>query len=99
MLKTKSLRVGDKVKLDEVLDLIDKVFECSLEEKNIKLFISVPNPEVYDSEAEGYKLLIKDISESTLNCIKSIVQKHKLKYLWTTHKSEKVLVIYTPRKD
>ena len=88
------------MKLDEVLDLIDKVFECSLEEKKMpELFISVPNPKVYDSEAEGYKLVIKDIAKSTLNCIKSIVQKRKLKYLWTTHKSEKVLVIYTPQKD
>lgn len=84
------------MKLDEVLDLINKVFECSFD---MNLFIGVPNPEVHDSEAEGYKLLIKDTSESTLNCIKSIVQKRKLKYLWTTHKSEKVLEIYTPRKS
>ena len=91
------------MKLDEVNDLLDKVFECFPKESKNRIgdiFYEKPEVSVYDEKAEGYKLFIKAsiINESALNCIKSIVQKRKLKYFWATHKSEKVFVIYTPRK-
>lgn len=79
---------------DEILSLNDKVFECYHGEKNVMLSISFPKPDEYDSEAEGYKLHIKNVSESALNCIKFIVQKRKLRMM----KLKECRVIYTPRK-
>jgi len=45
------------------------------------MFVSVPNPQVYDAESEGYKFCIKKtlVNESSLNCLKTIVEKRSLK--------------------
>lgn len=87
------------MKLNEVNDLIDEVFECSLKEsKEIgDMFISFPNPRVYDAESKGYKLCIRKtlVAELSRDCIKSIVEKHKLKL----KESQEYLIIYTPRKS
>lgn len=89
--------VGDKMELDEVLELIKEVFNCS-PKKFVGMYMEPSGVSDYDAEAKGIKLVMRvsDISESV---IKSIVQKLKLKYLRTTHNSEKVWVIYTPKKD
>jgi len=86
------------MKIEEVNELIREVFSCSLKSEDIEdIFVSVPNPQVYNAESEGYKLCIKKtlINESSRNCLKSIVEKRKLKMM----ESKGYLVIYTPRKD
>lgn len=87
------------MKLNEITDLINEIFECSLmERKEIRdMFISFPNPRVYDAESKGYKLCLRKtlVNESSRDCIKSIVEKHKLKL----KESQEYLIIYTPRKS
>lgn len=86
------------MKLDEVSDLIREVFGCPLKSEELgDIFISVPNPKVYDAESEGYKLCIKKaiVNESSRDCIQSIVEKRKLKM----KESKGYLVIYAARKS
>jgi hypothetical protein len=87
-----------KMNLDEINNLIKEVFGCSLKEsKDIDgMFMSVPNRNIHDAESKGYKYCIKKtlINEPSRNCIKSIVEKHKLRM----KESQEYLVIYTPRK-
>jgi hypothetical protein len=56
----------------------------------------VPDPQVYDSEAEGYKLGIKQssVKESSRKLLESIVEKRKLAMM----RLKEDLIIYTPRK-
>jgi hypothetical protein len=72
--------------------------KCSLKKPKEGLFedIVAPSSTHYDANAEGHKLRLdmSIIDESSRNCVKSIVEKHKLKMA----KSEGYLVIYTPRK-
>ena len=90
--------------LNEVNDLINEVFKCSLKKSKNPIedmFYEKPKTGVYDEKAEGYKLFIKAsiINKSARDCIKSIVQKRNLNYFQTTRKSKKYWVIYKPRKD
>jgi hypothetical protein len=83
--------------MDEIGKLLEEVFRCSLKSEGIEdMFVKPPNPQVYDAESEGYKFCIKKtlVNESSLNCLKAIVEKRKLKIM----ESEGYLVIYTPRK-
>jgi hypothetical protein len=84
--------------MDEIGKLLDEVFfSCSLKSEGIEdMFVSVPSPGVYNAESEGYKFCIKKtlVNESSLNCLKAIVEKRKLKMT----ESKKYLVIYAPRK-
>jgi len=83
--------------MDEIGKLLDEVFRCSLKSEGIEdMFVSIPNPQAYDAESEGYKFCIKKtlVNESSLNCLKAIVEKHKLKMT----ESKGYLVVYTPRK-
>lgn len=83
--------------MDEIGKLRDEVFCCSLTEKGIEdMFVKLPNPQVYDAESEGYKFCIKKtlVNESSLNCLKAIVEKRSLKMM----ESKGYWVIYTPRK-
>jgi len=84
--------------MDEIGGLHDEVFfSCFLKSEGIEdMFVRVPNPQVYDAESEGYKFCIKKtlVNESSLNCVKAIVEKRKLKMT----ESKGYLVIYTPRK-
>jgi hypothetical protein len=84
--------------MDEIGKLLDEVFfSCSLKSEGIEdMFVSVPSPRVYNAESEGYKFCIKKtlVNESSLNCLKAIVEKRKLKMT----ESKKYLVIYAPRK-
>lgn len=85
--------------LKEIGDLHTEIsLKCSLKEPKEGLYVSIiiPHPAVYDSEAEGCKLSINAsiVDEPALNCIKSIIQKHKLKL----KKTSDSLVIYKPRK-
>jgi hypothetical protein len=71
--------------------------KCSLKKPKEGLFEDIVLPSsTPDANAEGHKLRfdLSIIDESSSNCIKSIVEKHKLKMM----KSEGYLVIYTPRK-
>jgi len=85
--------------MDEIDKLHEEVFfSCSLKLEGIEdMFVKVPNPQHYDAEAEGYKFCIKKtlVNESSLSCLKAIVEKRKLKIM----ESEGYLVIYTPRKE
>lgn len=84
--------------MDEIGKLHEEVFfSCSLKSEGIEdMFVSVPNPQVYNAESEGNKFCIKKtlVNESSLNCLKAIVEKRKLKMT----ESEGYLVIYTSRK-
>ena len=91
------LEDGTNMNMDEIGKLLDEVFRCSLKSEGIEdMFVSVPNPQVYDAESEGYEFCIKKtlVSESSLNCLKTIVEKRSLKMT----ESKGYLVIYTPRK-
>lgn len=84
----------------EVVELYSEIaFNCSLKEPKDGLYIAVFKA-VYDDEAEGYTLRIYlEVDDQTLNCIKSIIEKHKLKYRRITDKKQKILEIYTPGTD
>ena len=86
------------MELKEVRDLFQEISsKCSLKKPKEGLFEDiVPPSSTLDDDAEGSKLrfALSIIDESSSNCIKSIVEKHKLKMA----KSEGYLVIYTPRK-
>ena len=80
---------------EEVNKLQTEVWSCF--PKELKMGdIYWDDPHGYDSECEGCKLCIKKavVDESSLNCLKVIVEKHKLKMM----ESKGYLVIYTPRK-
>jgi len=84
--------------MDEIDKLITEVYGCSLKSEDIEdMFVSVPNPKVYNAESEGYQLCIKKtlVNESSRNCLNSIVKKRKLKI----NESKGYLIIYTPRKE
>lgn len=87
------------MKLNDALDLIKEVFECPLMESKEGLFvgIDIPRSTVFDASAEGCKLRIDTlvVNEPSRNCLKSIVEKRKLKMI----ESKGYLVIYTPRKE
>jgi hypothetical protein len=72
--------------------------KCSLKKpkEGLSVDIDVPSSTLYDASAEGHKLRIdmSIIDESSRNCIKSIVEKRKLKMM----ELKGYLVIYTPRK-
>jgi len=83
--------------MDEIGELITEVHGCSLKSEDIEdMFVSIPNPQVYNTESEGYRLCIKKtlVNESSRNCLESIVKKRKLKMM----ESKGYLIIYTPRK-
>jgi len=84
--------------MNEIDKLHKEVFSsCSIKSEGIDdMFISLPNPQVYDAESEGCKFCIKKtlVNESSLNCLKAIVEKHKLKMM----ELKGYLVIYTQRK-
>lgn len=87
---------------DEVKDLMDEVFIC-LRKKAMKIgdvFVSPSDIHIYDSDAKGCKLGIKAslIDDSTRSCVKSIVEKRKLKFGRQNIESQEYLVIYKPRK-
>ena len=84
----------------EVADLYSEIaFKCSLKEPKNGLYIAVFKAN-YDTEAKGYTLRFYfEVDDQTLNCIKPIVEKHKLKYRRITDKKQRVLEIYTPRKS
>jgi len=70
---------------------------CSLKIPSRDAYI--PSRSSYDSEVEGFSLCINtEIDNQALNCIKSIIEKRKLKHRWIIHRSQKVLEIYTPKK-
>jgi hypothetical protein len=87
------------MKIEEISELTNEVFTCplKLEGKIDELYLSIPNPKIYDNESEGIKLCIKKtvVTRSSHDCLKSIVEKHKLKM---KELKEGYLVIYTPRK-
>jgi len=87
------------MKIEEKSELIKEVFTCplKLEGKIDELYFSIPNPKVHDNESEGWKLCIKKavVTKSSHDCLKSIVEKHKLKM---KELKEGYFVIYTPRK-
>ena len=71
--------------------------KCSLKKPKEGLFVAIDVPSsTLDASAEGHKLRIdmSIIDESSRNCIKSIVEKRKLKMM----ELKGYLVIYTPRK-
>lgn len=84
----------------EVVELYSEIaFSCSLKEPKDGLYIAIFKA-VYDTEAEGYTLRIYlEVDDQTLDCIQSIIEKHKLKYRWITDRKQKILEIYTPRTD
>lgn len=57
--------------------------------------ILIPSSALYDADAEGCKLRFDDpiLDESARKCIKSIVEKHKLRMT----ESKGSLIIYKPR--
>lgn len=84
------------MELKEALDLFFEIdFKCSLNKSKEGLHqgIDKPNPQ------EGYRLLINSsiIPKSSHECIKSIVEKHKLKLSSQKITSEKYWVIYKPK--
>ena len=84
------------MELNEVKELMNEIGKV-IDIPSRTMWLIVPKPQVYDSDAEGYKLGIKQssIKESSRKLLESIVEKHKLKMM----KMEKEdLVIYTPRK-
>lgn len=87
--------------MNEVSGLLDEIFSCSLKsEDNADIFITYPNPRVYDSETEGCRVFVKKriTDETSRNCIKAIVKNHKLKMIESRERDNLYLVIYTPRK-
>jgi hypothetical protein len=85
------------MRLEDVNSLINEVFGCPIKSKDMEdMFITVPNPKVYDAESEGFTLHIKKalVDKSCHDCIKSIVEKRKLKM----RESKGYLVIYTLKK-
>jgi len=86
------------MEIDEIKEIMREVFGCLLEEsKEIEMFWKVPNPQVYNAESVGFELhmhIKTSLKESSRDCLRSVVKKRKLKM----NESEKVLVIYTPRK-
>ena len=87
------------MKFKEVVDLFLEISStCSFKKPKEGLFetIDIPSSALYDASAEGCKLRfdVTILDESSRKCIKSIVEKHKLKMT----ESKGYLVIYTPRK-
>lgn len=82
----------------EVGELLSEIeANCSLKIPSRDAYI--PARSGYDSEVEGFTLCINtEIDSQALNCIKSIIEKHKLKYRRITSRDQKVLEIYTPKK-
>ena len=84
--------------LKEISDLfLEITSKCSFKKlKGLYMGIDIPNPHVYDAETEGCKLRINTliVNESSRSCIKSIVEKRKLRVTET----QEYLVIYKPRK-
>jgi len=80
---------------NEIKDLITEIFIC-FPKKLPDMYIKTSQAGEYHSEAEGNRLVIgaTDISESALNCIKSIVQKRKLKII----RGPSEILIYTPKE-
>jgi hypothetical protein len=94
-----TMRGGLKMDKDEALELIKKVFECSIrnqESEELAMHLNVPNPQVYDGEKDGISLSIKNTikNDAFLVCLKAIVDKRKLKI----KQSAEYFIIYTPRK-
>lgn len=83
------------MELNEVKELTSEIFKV-IDMPSRTIGYIVPNPRIYDSEAEGYKLRIKQFSvkESSRKLLESIVEKHKLAMI----RVKEDFIIYTPRK-
>ena len=81
----------------EIKEIIEEIGRSCPETNKGKMAWNIPNPQTYNSESEGIQLLIEKstIPESSIPCLKAVVDKHTLKMAELT---KGYLVIYTPRK-
>jgi len=88
--------------IDEVNELINLItVRCSIHDINLgDMWIEPPNPRVWNAETAGNILHIKTsiITESKLNCIKSIVEELNLKLMKVIKDLRKDYIIFTPRE-
>jgi len=77
-------------------EIIEEIFPCQKTDK-WKMHEEIPNSDTYNSESEGIQLHIEKstITESSIPCLKAVIEKHKLKMM---ELKKGYLVIYTPRK-
>lgn len=86
------------MRFEEATELfLEITHNCSLKIPSRDAYI--PARSGYDSEVEGFTLCINtEIDSQALNCIKSIIEKRKLKYRWIPEGGQIGFEIYTPKK-
>jgi hypothetical protein len=79
--------------IEEYNEVLQEIFKCGLK-SSIKCELC---DERENSEMEGLSLCVSGkLDKKTRSCVKSVTERHNLKYMWIKGEGEMVLKLYTP---